>query len=185
MKRIKVKDMMVNIDDYATVSENATMYDAVIALEKAQEEYDQKQYRHRAILVFNDEKKVVGKLSQLDLIMALEPDYKRLIDVKALSHTGYNLNYIESFSQTGLWKKPLDELCRKAASMEVRNFMYTPDKGEFIDEEAELHDAVHQLIIGKHHSLLVTRGEAKDIAGVLRLTDVFKMVCEGIKACRV
>ncbi len=183
MQNIKVKEMMVPIKDYATVSEHATMYDAVLALEKAQEEYDQDQYRHRAILVFNNKNEIVGKVSQLDLLMALEPNYKKLIDKNALSHTGYNLDYIESFSRAGLWRKPFDEICGKAAAMEVKSFMYTPEEGEFIDQESEMNEAVHQLIIGKHHSLLVTNGEA--IVGVLRLTDVFKMVCERIKSCRL
>lgn len=183
MQSILVKQIMVPLKDYATVHENATMYDAVTALENAQAEYDQNQYRHRAVLVFNDKNKIVGKVSQWDLLVALEPKYNTLIDVKALSRTGYSLDYIESLSHYGLWNKPLDEICEKAASMEVRNFMYTPKEGEFIREDAELNEAVHQLIIGKHHSLLVTRGD--DIVGVLRLTDVFKMVCERIKSCKL
>lgn len=183
MKSILVKEMMVPLEDYATVHENATMYDAVMALEKAQAEYDMDQYKHRAILVYNNENKIVGKVSQWDLLVALEPQYSKLIDVKALSRTGFSLDYIESFSRAGLWKKPLDEICGKAAGMEVKSIMYTPKEGEFIRENAEMNEAVHQLIIGKHHSLLVTRGD--DIVGVLRLTDVFKMVCERIKACKL
>lgn len=183
MQSILVKDIMVPLKDYATVHEEATMYDAVTALEKAQAEYDQDQYRHRAVLVYNDKNKIVGKVSQWDLLVALEPNYSKLIDIKALSRTGFSLDYIESFSNAGLWKNPLDEICRKASAMVIKNFMHTPDEGEFIREEAEMNEAVHQLIIGKHHSLLVTRGS--DIVGVLRLTDVFKMVCERIKACKL
>jgi hypothetical protein len=44
MNTIQVKDMMVALDDYATVSEDATLYDAVIALENAQEQYEKSQY---------------------------------------------------------------------------------------------------------------------------------------------
>ena len=183
MQSILVKEIMVPLKDYATVSENATMYDAVIALEKAQAEYDQDQYRHRAVLVYNEKNKIVGKVSQWDLLVALEPNYSKIIDVKALSRTGFSLDYIESFSRAGLWKNPLDEICRKAAAMVVKNFMHTPGEGEYIREDAEMNEAVHQLIIGKHHSLLVTRGD--DIVGVLRMTDVFKMVCERIKACKL
>jgi CBS domain-containing protein len=76
MKTVQVKDVMVALEDYATVSENATLYEAVLALEKAQEEFDQSQYRHRAILVYDDKQKIVGKISQLDLLMALEPNYQ-------------------------------------------------------------------------------------------------------------
>jgi CBS domain-containing protein len=181
MQTIKVKEVMVPIEDYATVSENSTIHEAVLALEKAQEEFDQSRYRHRAILVFNAQNKIVGKISQLDLLRALEPKYGKVLNTKAISRTGYSSDYIESFSHKGFWNKPLDDICRKSSGIEVKHFMYTPEEGEYIREEAELNEAVHQLIVGKHHSLLVTRGD--DIVGVLRLTDVFKLVCEKIKAC--
>ena len=181
MKSIQVRELMVPIEEYATTSENATMLEAVLALEKAQAEYDQSHYRHRAILVYNDQNKIVGKVSQLDLIMALEPEYGKLVDVRGLSRTGYSMDYFESLVQGGLWIKPLDDICRKAAVMQVKNFMHTPKDGEYIKEDAELNAAVHQLIIGKHQSLLVIRGT--DIVGVLRLTDVFKLVCDRIKEC--
>jgi predicted transcriptional regulator len=38
------------------------------------------------------------------------------------------------------------------------------------------------MLLGRHNSLLVTRGE--DIVGILRLTDVFAFVCKNIKACK-
>jgi CBS domain-containing protein len=183
MKNIQVNEAMVPLKDYATVSENATLFDAVLALEKAQAEFDQSRYRHRAILVFNAQNKIVGKISQLDLLKALEPKYNQILDTDALSRTGYSLDYIESLSHTSFWSKPLDDICTRAATMEVKSFMYTPTEGEFIQYDAELNEAVHRLIIGKHHSLLVTRG--KEIVGVLRLTDVFKLVCERIKACKL
>ena len=181
MKTIKVMEMMVPINDYATVSENATMYDAILALEKAQAEYDKSHYHHRAILVYNDQNKIVGKISQLDLLTALEPKYSKMMNLDVLSRTGYSMDYIESL--TGFWSKPLGDICRKAASMQVRNFMYTPNSGEYIPEDAELNEAVHRLIMGRHQSLLVTRGD--DIVGVLRLTDVFKLVCESVKECGI
>lgn len=182
MKSIQVKQMMIPLKDYATVYENATLYDAVLALEAAQAEFDQSRYRHRAILVFNSENKIVGKISQLDLLKALEPKYDKILDTHALSRTGYSLDYIETLAKSGLWSKPLDDICRKAANKEVKHFMYTPKEGEFVSEDAELNEAVHRLIVGQHHSLLVTRDG--DIVGVLRLTDVFKMVCERVKSCK-
>lgn len=183
MKSIRVKELMVPIEDYATVSENATIYEAVLALEKAQAEFDQSRYHHRAVLVFDDKNKVVGKLSQLDLIKSLEPQYNKLLNIDVLSRTGYSLDYIETLGHADFWNKPLDDLCSKAANMVVKNIMYTPKEGEFIQESAEMNEAVHRLIVGKHQSLLVTRG--KDIVGVLRLTDVFKLVCENIKMCKI
>ena len=183
MQNIQVKEVMVPLQDYATVSENATMYEAVLALEKAQAEFDQSRYRHRAILVYNDRNEIVGKVSQLDLLKALEPKYDKTLKTSALSRTGYSLDYLESLSHTDFWSKPLSDICRKAADTQVKNFMYTPGKDEYVDEAAELNEGVHKLIVGQHHSLLVTRGKA--IVGVLRLTDVFKLVSERIKSCKI
>jgi len=183
MQTILIKEVMVPLEEYATVSEDATMLEAVLALEKAQEKFDQSRYQHRAILVFNDRNQIVGKISQLDLIKALEPRYTKIMDTHLLSRTGYSLDYLESMSRGGLWRNPLSDICRKAASLQVKNFMYTPSEGEYVDEMAELAEGVHRLIVGQHHSLLVTRG--KDIVGILRLTDVFKLVCENIKTCNL
>ena len=55
MKSYIVKDLMVPLSEYATVSEDATLYEAVLSLEKAQENFEDKhtRYRHRAILVLD------------------------------------------------------------------------------------------------------------------------------------
>ena len=73
MKTIAVKDLMVPLAEYATVSEEATLYDAVLALEKAQEAFDPKKQRHRAVLVFDKKNRIVGKLGQPDILRALGP----------------------------------------------------------------------------------------------------------------
>jgi CBS domain-containing protein len=182
MKTVQVKDVMVALKDYATVSEDATLDEAVMALEKAQEQYEKSQYLHRAILVYDSKNKIVGKISQLDILMALEPNY-RIVDLEKLSRFGYSLDYIQSFAKTALWDKPLRDICRKAATLIVKDFMHTPKQGEYIKEDANLDEAIHQLLIGKQNSLLVTRNQ--DIVGILRLTDVYAFVSENIKACRI
>ena len=52
--------------------------------------------------------------------------------------------------------------------------MYKPTEGEYIKVSATMNDTIHQIIVGKHHSLLVTNGT--DIVGVVRLTDVFEFI---------
>jgi CBS domain-containing protein len=56
MKSYSVKDLMVPLSEYATVSEDATLYDAVLSLEEAQEKFEDRhtRYRHRAILILDD-----------------------------------------------------------------------------------------------------------------------------------
>ena len=183
MKGRNIKDLMVPLAEYATVSEDATIYGAVQALEKAQEEFDQSRYRHRAVLVYNNDKKIVGKLSQMDIISALEPKYGEISESKYLTRWGgFTKSFLKSMlTHYELWDKPLQDICRKAFELKVKDVMYSPTEGEFVEEDASLGEALHQLIMGHHQSLLVTRG--KEIVGILRLTDVFKEICENIKLC--
>ena len=184
MKSRIVKEVMVPLAKYATVPDTATMYEAVMALEKAQQEFDQSRYRHRAGLVYDKNKQIVGKVSQLDILKALEPKYEQIEDTKSISRLGYSRQFLKKMmDQFNLWNKPLDDICKKASSTKVKDFMYTPTEGEYIEESATLDQGIHQLIIGHHQSLLVTR--EKDIVGVLRVTDVFKEVCNIIKVCEL
>jgi CBS domain-containing protein len=178
-----VKDLMIPLEDYATVSQEATLYEAVIALEAIQMRSHHHQYAHRAVLVLDKDSQVVGKLSQWDLIKALEPGYGEIIDSKSLSRFGFSPNFIRSMVKSrGLWQKPLDNLAQKASRIKVKNVMYTPAEGEFVDRGASLNEGIHQLIMGRHQSLLVTSG--KKVVGILRLIDVFFVICNMIKSSK-
>ena len=184
MKTIAVKDLMVPLAEYATVSEEATLYDAVLALEKAQEAFDPKKQRHRAVLVFDKKNRIVGKLGQPDILRALEPKYGEMGDLGPLSRAGFSPQFLKSMLEKfALWDKPLRDICSKAARLMVKDIMYTPTEGEYVEEKASLGEAIHQLVMGRHQSLLVTKED--EIVGILRLVDVFKEICEGIKACEL
>ncbi len=191
MNKIKVKDFMVPTDDYATVNENELLYDAILALEKAQEDYLQRKedtiYPHRALLVLDSSKRVVGKLSQHDILKAMEPKYQDIIsndDSTRTAVSGFSPDFLESMmSQYQLFDQPLVVLCRNAANIRVKDCMYTISEGAAVDENDSLGLAIHQLIIGEHQSLLVTRGDS--IIGILRLTDVFHEVCNKIKEFKI
>ncbi len=176
---------MVPLAEYATVSEDAALYEAVLALEETQQKFDQRYYKHRAILVFDKDDQIVGKLSQLDVIRGLEPRYEKIGDLKTISRFGFSSEFIRSMLKNyGLWEKPMDDICRKAGQMKVKDIMYTPTEGEYVQEDATLDEAIHQLVIGHHQSLLVITKE-KEIIGILRLTDVFKQICDIIKTCQL
>ena len=78
MEKESVRQFMVPLDEYATVSEEASLWEALLALEQAQEKFDTNHYRHRAVLVLDKQKQVVGKISQMDAIKALEPKYNQI-----------------------------------------------------------------------------------------------------------
>lgn len=183
MKTILVKDLMVPLSEYATVFEDATLSDAIDALEDAQSRFVKNRYQHRAILVCDRKtRKVLGKISQLDVIRAMEPKYSLLGEKDSFSRFGFSPRFMKSIlDQYELWYEPLKDICRKAGKQKVTDIMYKLTEGEYVKEDSGLNEAVHQLVMGHHQSLLVSRGD--EIVGILRLTDVFKEICAARKDC--
>ena len=183
MKKKMVKDLMVPLSEYATVSEEASLYDAILALEKAQAAFDQNRYRHRAVLVYDVKKKIVGKVSQLDILRALEPKYDEMGISSSFPRCGLGQRFQKAMlEQLRLWNKPLNDICKRAGQIKIKEFMYTPAEGEYIPKNASMDQAINQLIMGHHQSLLVTGDN--EITGILRLTDVFMEVARVIKSCK-
>lgn len=184
MKSSKIKEMMVPLSDYATVSKDASLFDAVRAHEAAQEAFDPSKYRHRAILVLDDDGAVIGKISQLDILRALEPQYEEMLDRNGMARYGFTRSFMKSIlEQFRLWSEPLIDICNKAVKKPVHRFMYTPDAREIINEDASLDEAIHQMLMGNYQSLLVTRNGR--ITGILRLTDVFDTISAVMNRCGI
>ena len=180
MKNYCVKDMMVPISEYATVPEDATLFDSVLALEKAQEKYKQSRYSHRAVLILDKKKRVIGRLSQMDFLHALEPRDANLDQIRKFKQFGFSRKAV-SLQQEEYLKSspPILDVYSKAAKLKVTEFMQRLTEGEFVDENTSVDNALHQLTSGSNLSLLATRGT--DIVGVLRLADVFSAVFNAMK----
>ena len=180
MKNYTVKELMVPISEYATVPEGATLFEAVLALEKAQEQFQQNRYSHRAVLIMDKNKRVIGKLSQMDFLTALEPRDANLEQIHKFTQFGFSRKAVALQQEEYLKSSaPILDVYTKAASMNVTQFMQRPTEGEYVDENASLDMALHQLTAGSNLSLLVTRGT--EIVGILRLADVFAAVYHSMK----
>ena len=182
MKTATVKELMIPLDEYATVLEEANLFEAVLALEEAQEAFDPTKHKHRAILVLDERGQVVGKLDMFDILMALEPKYGKLDATGTLASSGHSPELIKSMLKDNyLWSEPFNFICSRASGQKVSEFMETPSDGVYIDEAATRDEAIHQLIVCRHQSLLVTRDD--EVVGILRLSDVFTQICDKIKTC--
>lgn len=182
MKTIPVKELMVPLADYATVSREATLREAVLALEKAQLALDATQHKHRAILVLDESGKVVGKLTMKEILIAIEPNYGKVEGTDVLERSGFSPDMIKDMLEdNALWMEPLQFICERAAGQKLSNFVQPPSEDEYIDENATLAEAAHRLVIYPYLSLLVTRGE--EVVGILRLSDLFSKVCEMMQSC--
>ena len=182
MEERKVKDLMVPIAEYATVNEDATLKEALAALDKAQKQHDDDQYAHRAIIVIDREQQVVGKISQIDVLKALEPKYMDLCEPgtdSGMGRYGFTKKFFADMcTQYNLWSTSMDQLVKNAAGRPVKSFMYKPKEGEYITEDGTMEEAIHLLVVGRHQSLLVLKD--KKIVGVLRLVDMFREITDAM-----
>jgi CBS domain-containing protein len=184
MKMKTVKDIMTPLSEYGTISVEATLYEAAMALETAQLEFNGDHVHHRLLLIVDEHGRVVGKLSQLDVLRALEPKGEHIENSRSLRRFGFSREYLKPMlTQCRFWEQPLIDLCKAAGRLKVKRLIHTPLEGEFIDENDSLAEAIHQLALEHHQSLLVTRG--KEIVGILRQKDMFREVVETLSACEL
>ena len=95
MTVLNVKDIMIALENCATLSTRATLADAVFELEKVQDCCEKDPYRHHAVLVYDQNQKIVGKLGHLDLLKALEPKYPDMKDYRMLERFNINPDAIQ------------------------------------------------------------------------------------------
>ena len=184
MKTKTVKDIMTPPNEYRTISIEATLTEAAQALEVAQKEYEQKRERHRTLLISDAHGTILGKLSQLDVLRGLEPKGKHVEDSTSLSRFGVSSEYLKPmFDLCGFWGKPLIDVCKEAGNLKVDRLIHSPSKGEYIDENASLPEAIHQMALEHHQSMLVTRDN--EIVGILRQPDLFKEAVETLSVCQL
>ena len=173
-----VKDLMVSLGEYAVVPEDATILEALNALELAQDNLPPGREPHRAVLVVDKNKRVVGKIGQLAFLRALEPKYLYLGDLKTLSRAGLSETFIgDMMENLSFLRGTLDDICRQVQSLRVRDVMHPVS--ESIDENAPLTEAIHKIVIWQTLSILVTR--QSEVVGILRLSDLFTAVSARIK----
>ena len=178
------KDLMAPISEYATVSVGATLFEAVLALEEAQLNFDRSKYQRRAILVMDENSHVVGKLSQLNVLHALgaDADSRKIKTIHQLAPFGFSPQFIGTMEARRRFSgRSLKNICAGPAAMKVENFMKATTPGEHVDENATLESVIPQFVYGAHLSLLVTSAGA--IVGILRLADVFAAVFHAMKEC--
>lgn len=184
MNPTKVKDVMISLAEYPTISEEATLYESVVALEKAHCSETVPDYKYRALLVKDNRGQIVGKLDHLSVLHALEPQFQDIGDISMLTRHGLGPSFLRNITRDfELLQKPLDDVCKKASKLRLRGIMNIPANNEYIEQEATLNAAIHQLVIGQYQSLLVKNDDK--VVGILRLSDVYHVVLEMMQNCEV
>ena len=177
-----VKDLMVPLSEYATIPEGSTLFEAVLTLENAKKQVGGAIYPHWLVLIMGKNKKVLGKLSQLDILRALAPRDKITDKIDRMEQFGFSSTFVARMrDEYRMSKLSLEDFYSNPATMnmKVEDFMRTIADNEFVDENTSLDTAAHLMFLKNRLSLLVTRDER--FIGVLRLSDVFSRVLSAMK----
>ncbi|MCP3887370.1 MAG: CBS domain-containing protein [Desulfobulbaceae bacterium] len=185
MENVLVKDLMVPISEYATVEVGTPLIDAIRALEQAQEAYTESKYQHRAVMVLDKSGNVVGKISQLRALEAIEPEFDFLDHIEDIKKFKFSEDYISDLREIYRTQGQIinKQSLQAASQKKVEEFMQAHSAGEYVAEESDLDAAIHKLVSGRHLSLLVSREDK--IVGILRISDVFAAVFSQVTAIEV
>jgi CBS domain-containing protein len=178
MTKRTVKELALPLDYYAVVLEDATLLDAVTALEKAQEKLPAGRQPHRAVLVSNRQGAIIGKIDQAGFLRSLEPKYNMLGDPQMMTRAGVRPDLITSMmDHYQLFQDNFRDICMRGRLIIVKDVMR---RGiERISEDASLGEAIHQLVMYQTLSLLVMRND--QAVGVLRLSDMYDEIATEMK----
>lgn len=183
MEKMKAADLMVPIDAFETIPHTATFYEALTALENARDKHLKGENREKILLVSDENGKITGKISPIDLIRGLEPNYDTMDDKDISSRYGFGYA-TEAMQETyRLWQTPFKDLCRKAVDVQVKAVIPDSQKKQAIHIDDRLDKAFHLFVMGRHDSLFVMKGD--EIVGLLIFSDVYERVSETMKECGI
>lgn len=182
MEKMKVRDLMRPVDEFPRISNQLTVLEAIDALEEAQDRFLSGRALQRILLVCDEQGEIVGKLSPMDVVQGLEPNYEGVEGLANLPRYRLPESMLESMKrELRLWMKPLSELCAKANGLRIERFVKLPTPDHMVAADESMDKAFHLFVVGRHDSLFVK--EADRIVGVLRFSDVYKSIVKTMREC--
>ena len=175
-----VKDLMVPAEECATVRQEVTVGEALQKFKGMGEGQigARESSEWGALLVVDQGNRAIGKLGRTDIVMSLDPGYRRRGDSSAIAHTataGLTPALLRSLlHRYSAWNESFETRCQSVLVLTVEECMCQPSSSECVMDSDLLEVAVHKLTMSHHQSLLVVGTQG--IAGILNLCDVFKEI---------
>ncbi|RLA94163.1 MAG: hypothetical protein DRG25_03080 [Deltaproteobacteria bacterium] len=148
----RVKDLLIPLSDYPHLPFWATLKEALIQLSSSSES------GMNMVLVFNEAYRLVGILTQVDILWGIEPKFAR--------------HYEDGVPV--FWSDLLTQSARKRIMQPIKELM-TPTKVT-VDSNDSIMKASHIMLIENQDILAVKEDDR--IVGVIRLEDIFREVIE-------
>lgn len=173
---MKARDIMIPISDCPRVAEHRTLYDAVVMLEAWRQRHRELDYRLRVVLVYDANHRIIGHLRAIDFLRALSA----LRPSSSEPNQAAEPSAATSFDkQAAHWADILAHLHEASHRVTVKDAMHRYRDVDFIDELAPLEEVLSRLLDGPCLDLVVT--SENTATGIVRLSDVFSMVCRYIE----
>jgi CBS domain-containing protein len=157
----QIRDILVPLEDYPRVHEDATLLDSFRVLHEGFA--TGRRFRH--VLVLDARNRLAGILGMRDILRGLFPDYLRS---KEMSHRVEGA--VPDFpALTLIWAETCHTQCKEAARKPVKGFMApVPSSVNITDPITK---AAYLMVIHDTSMLPVVEGDR--LAGVVRMIDVF------------
>ncbi|MDY0131813.1 MAG: hypothetical protein RBR53_04005 [Desulforegulaceae bacterium] len=184
MDKIKIRDLMRPIEAFPVISSDASFMDGVVTLENVDEQFKSGKTPERILLVHDKNGKVIGKLSPMDIVQGLEPNYDYIDRVKSGQYGKMIRSWLLAMkNQLQLWHKPFEELCERANKIKIYDFIKMPKSDQMVMIDDSIDVAFHLFVLSRHGSLFVKEGE--NIVGLILFSDIYKKIRESIKTCKI
>jgi CBS domain-containing protein len=167
----RIREIMIPVDQYPSVRDNATVRDAIAVMESAELEVDLKKSLPRVILVFDGIDVLVGYVRRRDIMRGLEPNFlvsqsleyrQKLFDVSIdpnLVELSYDRVVKGIRSQA---ERPVSDVMRPLEAI--------------VDADDHVMKAVYEMV-SLNVSLLPVLHEG-NLVGVVRSVDVFRELAD-------
>lgn len=159
MQNKTAADIMVPIDSYVTINEEATLYEAIKALQGAMHSEGKAWHGHRSVLVLSDGGKLVGILTMRGLLRAA--GLKDLDEDPGIKAESWGWYYVHQL--------------REETKVRVRDIM-RPLELYTVDVEVSVLDVALALLKYQVNSLPVMQKGRQ--VGIVRSIDVFMVIDE-------
>jgi len=180
MRDVLVRELMIPIGNYVAVELGTSLVDVMRALEEARQ--SSSEHAHRDVIVLGAEGEIVGKVTMIDVLRALEPNYKKVGSSEStdMLSSAYIINAVRDFD---LWLEPMRSVCDRGMHLTAGEIMHTPEAQEFLQEDDTLEKALHIFVMEVNQPLIVKNEET--VTGVLRFGDLFEVVRQRLLSCEV
>jgi predicted transcriptional regulator len=170
----RVKEVMIPVEQYPSVRDNATLREAIATIEEAQLEVELRKSLPRVLLVFDEINVLVGTVRRRDIMRGLEPKYllskpleykKKLFDIDVdpnLAELSYD-RVVRGIREQA--NRPVSDVMLPIATV--------------LDAEDHVMKAV-QAMVALDVNLIPVLQEGK-LVGVVRSVDVFRDLAQLVR----